>query len=426
MSAFVGVRRSRQVQLWLVAILCGLIAPAYAEDPPATGFQLPGFSLPTNLFGGKQKTPAADDADQPEDASKSSEGKKAKPAKKKAEPQPADPAQAAKEKAAADKAMQDSTAKVVEMLFSKVQGQVKVGSAALNWSEPISVRKLDISDPDGDPVLSIEEVQLSRSLSQMMLNPKAPAGTKLIRPQFFVTVGEENTNLQRVLGAWFLAEIAGKDPRDTNLEIVDGHVHVVKEKTGEQFLFTPLNFAVVPHPDDKADRKISLSWEAPLQEGKFHFEARYHRKTDRLEILTLEGDYAPLALGATLAGEITGMSDKQQLELNGTWRYDLEPIAALGRAKGWDVSLVGRKTQPIRIAVDLHELSSSLLAREVKANPAGGTSPTLPVVVPEENPPQAAPPGPQLPNPNPRPPRDESEEVPVMPTSFRQPAKKAA
>lgn len=84
---------------------------------------------------------------------------------------------------------------VLGMLFPSVQGSVVAENAALGWFSAPRLERFEIRSPDGKPVVSIEEVQLDRSLWSLLFDGRQLGTIRLVHPRLNLVAVGNTTNL---------------------------------------------------------------------------------------------------------------------------------------------------------------------------------------------------------------------------------------
>lgn len=254
---------------------------------------------------------------------------------------------------------------VVNGLFADVRGTVTVRRVSEDLDRPVVVEGLDIVDPDNRPILSVERLELERTGRELIAKPRDTGFMKAVAPQFVVHIGEAGLNVTRVFGSWFFKFAEGKQLGDLVGAVESGHVHVIDAKNERQWIFTPVDFSVVPEPGQPANRLIRSTGQLPFEGLSWSIECRSDNATKRIDFSRIRYTHEPTASVAELTGTIREPGLKAVLELDGFWTTQWEAVSARLAERGIFVDLRGTPREPIQIRANLGDAISE--ATGVKA-----------------------------------------------------------
>jgi hypothetical protein len=162
-------------------------------------------------------------------------------------------------------------------------------------------------------------------------------------------------DLQRV-AAWaglrehrFIGQIVGKVQLVTTADATDASWSSEVRDFEYQLAIVGSDGALVAAASHRAE------WESAWAEPELQFtgEARWDAAADQVQLSSLA--LAGRHVRARADGSIRDVSRYPDLELNGQWSYDLQPLSAqLQRYLGQGVSLAGRSEHPFSIRTPLH------------------------------------------------------------------------
>jgi translocation and assembly module TamB len=87
-----------------------------------------------------------------------------------------------------------------------VEGSLSLGPMSLGWFSPISVEKIELRDPAGNSVLTVESFTSEKPLIGMLLDLDDVGTLHVVRPTVHVVAYEKDTNLERIIAPLLAGE----------------------------------------------------------------------------------------------------------------------------------------------------------------------------------------------------------------------------
>ena len=165
-----------------------------------------------------------------------------------------------------------TTVKVVrdwplKKVFEGLAGQISSGSATWDWFGPVVYRDLLINSSDGEPLLAVDRLEVSRSLLSLAFQPHDVGRIRLEGGRLSTAVWNGGSTIETVLEPWFerisqnnqqaysqsAAENQNqKTPSGSShitgtIEIVDTTIELTDLRHGDVWLLTEIA-AVIPFP----------------------------------------------------------------------------------------------------------------------------------------------------------------------------------
>lgn len=208
---------------------------------------------------------------------------------------------------------------ILRAVLPEVEGTVTAGGASLGWFSPITFQDVEISAPDGTPVVTVPKCQGDRPLWRYLTGPSELGNFRVERPRLNVAVTEEGSNLRQVFA------VPTDEPQQpaalpdvsVGLEIVDASLSFRSRDATRPWNVEGFNLSAMLRP--------STATESGLTELALH-QGTVFQNTP----LTPQMCDDLLKYIAPVLAEVTDVSGEFSIQLD-NWR---SPAADLGQVKG--------------------------------------------------------------------------------------------
>ncbi|HEV7279175.1 MAG TPA: hypothetical protein VGN57_03090 [Pirellulaceae bacterium] len=116
--------------------------------------------------------------------------------------------------------------------FASFPGKIETTSVSFNWFGPVSLKNVKAYDPEGALLFTADDVSTERWLWSLAWNSTDVGGVTLTKPELFLTLRKDGSNLEDLLIAM---EQVPPASRDLRVVVTEGTLHVVETETGEQY-----------------------------------------------------------------------------------------------------------------------------------------------------------------------------------------------
>ena len=252
--------------------------------------------------------------------------------------------------------------------------------ASFGWAASQTVLGLTITDPAGEPLLTVESLTVPRSLLSLAID-QADLGTiKLVRPTAYVETRADGSNWEDFVAALNSLEQQQSDASvQLTVEVVEGVVRGTDVVTGRQWLIDDANIAASVGESIAASGSAEVAVAESTQRGKLKFQLQPGEAgAQQMEVLAARVPLTPLqpyldrfAPGTLLAGVVstdaraTWQNDPQRgLTVQTSGRLEASnldvatPALAGDRLRSrrvtapWDIKLVGDEIEITQLTVD--------------------------------------------------------------------------
>lgn len=270
---------------------------------------------------------------------------------------------------------------------ASVHGQAKVSSLSIGWITPLAVKDFELSDAEGQPLASLPQLVIDRSLLDLLLDRSDVGHLRLVQPVISLRLRDGGSNLEDVF-----ADLIARAHRRPNLacdvEIVDGTIALEDLAGNRSWKLEQVNLRLVrprqgptelsftaAMPQTGADTQLKLQASFPpaaiataasgeQQSGSVALEAA------GFPLESLRAILARAAPGIALAGRLDG-----QVEYKGgvdaaagegslVGDFSVADLALAGPAFGDDVLRLSRIELPCQLSVRGKEVAIQKLAVE--------------------------------------------------------------
>ena len=205
---------------------------------------------------------------------------------------------------------------LLRVALRNVDGSVHAGSAELGWFSPIHFTDIAIRSSDGQPVVTVDQLQGNRPLWQLVFGSNL-GDFRVERPQVNIVVDQKGSNLAQV----FTGAEPGKEKKASKspnialgVALIDGSVSVRGRDSAKGWTADPINFAF----------RLRPSWET--KDGQPRLEIEPGVLFDNTQI-TPEVCHDLLKYIAPVAADTTEASGRFSMELE-RWEFPMADFAA--------------------------------------------------------------------------------------------------
>lgn len=256
--------------------------------------------------------------------------------------------------------------------------RLKSGQARLSWTGSQSLANVAVIDPHGNPLATVEQIALERSLLGLAINSHNLGTVRITRPTLHVIGHPSGSNIEDFLAAiekrhaWTTVtdEAAAESSRQVDLEVVEGAIRGTDVTTNETWQLEQINMTVAQSTQPgtlTVDGAAVVPGVGDKVAGRLKF--RVTPTDDRRQQLDLLADnlalaaFAPWMRRAIGENQLTGL-----ISLDGHVVWSPTPegnltIESWGRAEATDVVITAAALQgdqlrsqrvvvPWKIAVD--------------------------------------------------------------------------
>jgi hypothetical protein len=145
----------------------------------------------------------------------------------------------------------------------QLDGSVSLGSTSLGWFSPVVVENLQISDPAGDVLVSVDTLSTDKTLLGLLLDLSDLGPVRVVRPVVHVVALEKDTNLERAF-ATFLST-PGNSQVAAQLEITEATIRIDDQQSGRQFTIENLALSCAL---SQANQAVTLTASGTINDDK--------------------------------------------------------------------------------------------------------------------------------------------------------------
>lgn len=192
---------------------------------------------------------------------------------------------------------------VVGAVLPADAGKLDIDKLSVGWVTPIGLQGITLTEPDGEKVVEVEHVQISRSLVDLVLASRSLGTIRVDRPHVYCKVRPDGSNVEDLaakLAKAFEEKTPDEDddekrPTRFRFELIDGTIETTDVATGNKWFTRNLNVTL----DRTAAELAAMEFSAAGQIGPPPIEGA-----------------APLAAGPDQPGSfavtVDPIDDKQQ------------------------------------------------------------------------------------------------------------------
>ncbi|MEM8864379.1 MAG: hypothetical protein AAGF31_02400 [Planctomycetota bacterium] len=130
-------------------------------------------------------------------------------------------------------------------------GKLSVGSASLGWFSPVTLYRVQVTDPQGRVVMHADEVRVDRSLMALASDSSDLGVVTVNRPALYAFVRPDGSNLEDLAAAFSpaaeqeeLGEVPASKPTRLTLAINSGAIAVTDAISGQTQIHDPIDVQV--------------------------------------------------------------------------------------------------------------------------------------------------------------------------------------
>jgi len=240
---------------------------------------------------------------------------------------------------------------VANALLADGQGHIDVDSASLGWFSPIELTNVDWHDREGERMLLVPKLTVSRSLGQMALDPAELGTVRIEQPELSVRLRTDGSNVEDVLAPWLEpteteSDAGGSTRANVAVQVIDAKVTIHDTPAERTWHIDPLSVVYDTSYAESATGKSSaatnsttnvsqgrsagLSLAATVLPGggavgpeSGTLELKWSSQADGTENVSVNSRALPLAVCETLLARWTPMSHLQgrlNSQLQAAWQ----------------------------------------------------------------------------------------------------------
>ena len=142
--------------------------------------------------------------------------------------------------------------------------EITVGRVSLGWLSPVVVRDVVAHDLQGQPLLTIAQVQTGKSLWALLRDSRELGGIYLDQPRMQVILRPDGTNIEDALRPW-LEKPSEPSDLGCSVEIRDAVVEVIDHSSGGRWMAEGTQVHVLM-PRDR-QQPLAVRVQATIQES---------------------------------------------------------------------------------------------------------------------------------------------------------------
>lgn len=265
------------------------------------------------------------------------------------------------------------------MALEPKQGKLVSASASLGWFSPVTLRGVEIRnpDPDAEPILTVETVTTNKTLLSLLMDRSKLGKIHLDHPVAQILVRSKTSNLEEFIAPWRDTDASSNPTPELDVEIADGALLLVDATTGRQWHLEKLQgktslgsesdnpLAVEVEAtilDGMEQGRIQVDFSMPLAESKTTSGSKLHLQSQNLELVMLHGILARFLPDVQLSGTLNsdlnlawGMAEHPSaMEIKG--QLNIEQLLVMSRYLNGDRLELAHFEMPCHVAVEQNRL----------------------------------------------------------------------
>ncbi len=150
---------------------------------------------------------------------------------------------------------------VVGRATADLDGELSVGRASLGWFSPIEAERIEIRDPQGQPVLTADKVAGNKPLIALLLDPTLLGKFRVESPELTVELRDDGSNVEDLLAEYLKPSDEPSSTASLAVEVVDGAVTVRDGQSGRQWPLRNVQLSLATSTDGTGRVEIEASGE---------------------------------------------------------------------------------------------------------------------------------------------------------------------
>jgi hypothetical protein len=243
---------------------------------------------------------------------------------------------------------------LIEFTFARAGVKFTVGDVTAGWFSPVQITNMSIHDAGGNRLMTVAAIATTKNLAELVLNRRDMGAIQIDQPHLHAVLGEQGTNLDKLLGAILETKSNQRALFDTSVvvEIRDGQLAVSDNQSRQIAALDNVQLALkiaaresvtmsaaadAAHEAGPGAIDVEFSWQLPrkpsaddLGDGELAIEGQHFP----LEVLLplLRQAVSDLAITGHMDGRLQchwdGKADAPALRLNGNLSGNAVQFAA--------------------------------------------------------------------------------------------------
>ncbi|HEY2839375.1 MAG TPA: hypothetical protein VGJ26_09510, partial [Pirellulales bacterium] len=166
---------------------------------------------------------------------------------------------------------------VVALCAKEVKGELTVGSASLNWFQPVELRDIELRDLQNKTVAKIDSVTSSRTLFGLVTNLSDLGNFQIVKPEIDLTFQDKTSNVEDALAPMLQPKpqaVVQKESIGVGLKITEGVVRVADTVGGRQWQIDELDCDVTLPSDAQQALLIAVAGRVTPADPAGHFNVK--------------------------------------------------------------------------------------------------------------------------------------------------------
>lgn len=166
---------------------------------------------------------------------------------------------------------------VVALGAKEVNGKLTVGSASLNWVQPVELRDVELKDAQGNTVAKIEEITSGRTLFGLLTNLSDLGSFQVVKPEIDLMFENKTSNLEEALAPMLEPKpkaVVKKESVGVGLKVIDGVVRIADTVGGRTWQIDELNCDIALPADTAKELSIAAAGRVTPADPAGHFSVQ--------------------------------------------------------------------------------------------------------------------------------------------------------
>jgi translocation and assembly module TamB len=196
---------------------------------------------------------------------------------------------------------------ILRSMADGLQGEITSGGASFGWFSPVELYDVEVTDDEGDRVLSVPTVVSGHTFRELIWGADDLGHFRAEQPQLYVVLTDRGSNIERVFAHWLETPDGLSCPK-VNVEVTDADVTIIETATDKKWKLEDVAAVVNLSRNWSAPMKVQASAMLPGAKGAspISLEGAVTRDGDSDSPTTagrilLRGDALPLELAEALA-----------------------------------------------------------------------------------------------------------------------------